>query len=507
MTAKATSYRRLIAFLGSRKFLWFITCLLALQAAWIALSGKYPMAFDEEFHLGLIKLYAEHISPFWESQPASADAFGAITRDPSYLYHWLMSFPYRLLSLVTDNQITQILTLRFLNIVFLASAIPIYWQLLVKSGVPKAISNVSLLIFVMIPVVPLLAAQINYDNLWIPLVGYILLLCVNFSEELERTKRLNVRDLTLILILCMAASLFKYAFLPLFAAIALFLAIQLWRAHASWHKLLLNFGFGLTLITRRLRWVLLAAFLLIGFLFAERYLVNLVRYHKPVVDCAKVLSVERCNNYGPWQRDNFLATNKSPDADTNPQSFGFEWLYGMWFRLFFAVDGKNSNYATRGPLLVPAAAAIVFAVFGLLALLAATKRVYARYPATPLTLLALVTVVYVGALIADGYEAYTRTGHPVALNGRYLLPILPLVFARVALSFNELLGHRTQLKLAFAGVAVGAMVWGGGVMTFILRSDAGWYWNNAAVRDVNQAARNTLSPVVPGSENSRLYFR
>ncbi len=67
---KKTNYtERIIKLLGSSKFFWAIVVVVVLQAAWIALSGRYPMAFDEDFHLGIIRLYAHHASPFWSSQP------------------------------------------------------------------------------------------------------------------------------------------------------------------------------------------------------------------------------------------------------------------------------------------------------------------------------------------------------------------------------------------------------------------------------------------------------
>ena len=47
---------RCIAIIGSSKFLWAVIALLVLQAVWIALSGRYPMAFDEDFHFGLVQI-------------------------------------------------------------------------------------------------------------------------------------------------------------------------------------------------------------------------------------------------------------------------------------------------------------------------------------------------------------------------------------------------------------------------------------------------------------------
>src|SRR5438270_10470354 len=103
---------KLTRLFADRKFFWFILAFLILQAAWIALSGRYPMAFDEDFHLGIIKLYAHHISPIWNGQPENADVFGAVARDPSYLYQYFMSFPYRLLSVLTESQTAIIIILR-----------------------------------------------------------------------------------------------------------------------------------------------------------------------------------------------------------------------------------------------------------------------------------------------------------------------------------------------------------------------------------------------------------
>src|SRR5476651_13106 len=115
--------RRFITVLGRPVFFRIILALLVLEAAWIALSGRYPMAFDEDFHLGIIRLYAHHLSPFWSSQPEVADRFGAVARDPSYLYQYLLSFPYRLISQFTSDQTIQVIILRFVNIGLFATGI------------------------------------------------------------------------------------------------------------------------------------------------------------------------------------------------------------------------------------------------------------------------------------------------------------------------------------------------------------------------------------------------
>ena len=74
--------------LGSRRFFLFILCFFLFEAAWIALSAVYPEAFDENFHFGLIQTYSHYWLPFFSSQPPHANAYGAVARDPSYLYHY-----------------------------------------------------------------------------------------------------------------------------------------------------------------------------------------------------------------------------------------------------------------------------------------------------------------------------------------------------------------------------------------------------------------------------------
>src|SRR4051812_32904691 len=98
-------------FLSSRKFFYATIVLLVLESLWIALTARYPQPFDEQVHFGLIQLHAQSWLPFFTNQPTGADAYGAVVRDPSYLYHYLMSFPYRLLAHATSSEAAQIIGL------------------------------------------------------------------------------------------------------------------------------------------------------------------------------------------------------------------------------------------------------------------------------------------------------------------------------------------------------------------------------------------------------------
>ncbi|HVV67205.1 MAG TPA: hypothetical protein VHB72_04020 [Candidatus Saccharimonadales bacterium] len=490
---------RIVTFLGSRKFFIGIMVVFLLEAAWIALSGRYPMAFDEDFHLGIIRLYAHHISPFWNSHPAGSEAYGAVTRDPSYLYQYLMSFPYRLITAITSSQAAQVLFLRFISIGMFAASLPLYRRLLLKSGASRALVQLSLGIFILIPIVPLLAAQINYDNLLMPLTALSLLLSVNFVEELERYKRIDVKLLFLLAITGLLTSLVKYAFLPILLVEFVYVAVAARRAYPSAKKFWLSVGFGLTLMTRRIRTVLMVLVLLSATLFVQRYGVNIVRYHTPVPDCGAVLTVQQCSAYPPWNRDYSLAQTKADRGGTDsPLVFSADWFYGMWMRSFFAVDGPNTNFQTRGPFILPGIGAIVFASAGAVMAAVSLKRMFKRYDGQILGLFVAVTGVYVLLLWADEYHSFLRTGQAVAINGRYLLPVLPLLLTVLALGVHVFLRARDGLKLAFATAAVVCMLWGGGALTYILRSNNAWYWPNRTVQNANHAVRQVLGPVTPG---------
>ncbi|HEX7964013.1 MAG TPA: hypothetical protein VF466_05515, partial [Candidatus Saccharimonadales bacterium] len=202
--------RRTAAVLSSRRFGIAVLMFFVLEAVWIACSALYPMAFDEEFHFGLIKIYSQHWLPFFSSQPHGLGQFGPFVSDPSYLYHYLMSFPYRLLHVFTHSQTALVIVLRFMNIAFFSTGLLLFYRLLRRVGTSRLLANTALALFVLIPIVPLLAGQINYDNLLFPLVAWTCLLVADAYGDI-RKQRLNLKTLTVLVSLLMLSSLVKYA--------------------------------------------------------------------------------------------------------------------------------------------------------------------------------------------------------------------------------------------------------------------------------------------------------
>ena len=493
-------------FVASPQFFYMIVVLFVAQALWLAFSGIYPMAFDEDFHLGIIKIYAESSTPFLGTHPAGADVFGAITRDPSYLYHYLMSFPYRIVSQITENTTTQIITLRLMNIAFFTSALFIWRSVLLKTKASPAIIHLCILIFTLLPIVPFLAAHINYDNVFVPAVALVFLYSARIATSMRNSRSISSQDLSLLLIICLATSLIKYAFLPILIAVVVFFGILIYIERKNFKlisKSLTKSWRNISVITKA---VLIVLLLVSSILFAERYAINMVRYHEPVPDCSKVLSVEQCRKYGPWGRDYNIAARKPQNSPVSPIAFTYDWVTGMWLRTFFAVAGQNSAFQTRGPLLVPASLTIFIAVFSLIAAAVYAKSIWSKYQKPVIALFLAVILIYLGLLWIDRYMSFIKLGQTVALNGRYLIPLALPIMLLGALGLNEALGQHNKIKLGVASLIVIGFLLGGGAMTFILRSNDAWLWRNDFIIDSNQQIRETIGPIIPGYDNSGLFM-
>lgn len=490
-----------IAALAGRKRRWLggawawrlVLGFFVFEALWFVFSAQYPMAFDENYHFGLIQLHAQQWLPFFTSQPDNTSAYGAIVRDPSYLYHWLMSFPYRLTTLFTHNQTVEIIVLRLLNVAMFAYGLTLYRRVLARMGVSRALSTGLFAVFVLVPVVPFLAATINYDNMLFVAVAATALLALKLVDGFG-ARRVPAGTLLSLVALLFISSLIKYPYLPVFVVTVVFVVIKLFRAglasRAGWGSFVRSFA-----ASSRLKQVALVLAVLVSMgLFVERYGENIVVYHNPVPACNAVISEDACEQYGPYGRDVNYTASKPASFHPSVIAYVWQWLYGMWYRLFFAI---NYNYATAPPLLIICALAIVLAALSLLGITLRFRALFVGHPARQYTL--WLCVVYIAALFADGYSSYAKTGQPVAINGRYLIPFLPFLFAFGGLAWSQLLHAHQTIKVSVAALVIALFVLqGGGTMTFIIRSGDDWMWQNSAVRATNRVVRSAAWPFIIG---------
>jgi hypothetical protein len=147
----------------------------------------------------------------------------------------------------------------------------------------------------------------------------------------------------------------------------------------------------------------------------------------------------------------------------------------MTQRLTFAVAGKTNGFQTKLPLPAVVYTFIILTVLGMICLGTQIVKRNAHWLAA-LTL--LLTSVYTGVLSFQLYGDYVETGQPVAINGRYLIPLLPLVAVTLIQAMRYATQRISSRLLAAVSVLVvlGLLVSGAGISTYIVLAESHWFW-------------------------------
>lgn len=489
-------YKKSRKIISSKSFFLCILAIFAISALWLVFSARYPMAFDENYHYGIIQQYAHQWSPFITQPPAHAESLGDITRYPSYLYHYLMSFPYRLISLFTRSDTVKIISLRLFSVGMWLGALVLFRKAFLRAHLSAALTNLALLFYILIPNFLFLSAHISYDNMLILLTAWIFLLMVDFINGLKKGS-LDVELLLKIAIVNLFASITKYTHLPVFLAIAIFILIytpvMVCRKKIRIMNALKKSFMKLSLLRR----VLLVSLLILGLgLFLERYAVNYSRYGSIVPACDSAMSVSICQHYGPWIRDhNYMQNPNAPGAvHWNIGVYSLHWIAQEMYELFFTI---NYNYANLRPLLLPFITAWVILISGVLLVARYSRKLFENLF---FMLFGLSIATYGVTLFFNNYFRFIQVHHPVALHGRYFAPLGPLILILFAYAFyyafHSYKRYAQILTLSMGVIAFILFTQGGGVVSFILSSDESWYWPSQSVRVMNREAKRILQKVV-----------
>jgi hypothetical protein len=480
--------RRVIA---SRTFFICVIVLFVLQAVWLACSFRYPMLWDEYYHFGLAQFYAHHINPIINHQPNSLDIFGNVARSPKYLYHYLMSFPLRGIGLFTDNQTLQIIFLRFINIGLFAGGLVAYRQALLFMTKSRALVHFVLLLVALLPLSTLLAAEINYDNLQFLMTGLVLYWTFRFV----RAKRFEVAWLMAIVGAGLLTATAKYSFFPILAPVIVYLAVYAYR---RWRKRLLKET--MESFKRLKRWRLAGLILLVilGLGFSvERFGVNLARYHALDPDCQQIISVERCLNFSPYKHEyvyNRQLTPKMKNDLYGPIGYTrHDWLPGMFTQYF--TTGTQLQYevfVVQPALHIPLISFLVVMSIAIVCFLLKSRELIRRHD---VQLVLVITVVLSASLWLVDYGKYRYTGFPLAIQGRYVAPIIPALMMIGALGVQRAVKWE-EARLALAAIAAVGLLWGGGLLTHIALSDSSWYWQNQVVININDSISRIINPIL-----------
>ena len=428
-------------------WMFIVTLLLFVaETSWLALTSRFPMAFDEAWHFGLIQFYSHRLNPIVTSQDSSTYRFGAIIGDPSFLYHYLLSFPDRFITLFTGSLETKVIILRFINIGFAVISLIVLRKLLRLLNLPGGFTNVAILAFALTPIVTVLSSQINYDNLLILAVSLCAYQTILFINELGQ-KVFNTKRLLMLLCLCLFSSLVKFTFVPIFIGITL---LVIWRVIAYQRRgninLLTAAKQSFVSINKYVGLVLFAGIVLGSFFCIRLYAVNLVTYHSPIPQCNQILSVQDCSQYYSWNR-NYVERQQyihNPALRTwNVLQYTAYWASLNVFDLFGEIMPLQGLYYISETFFT------IIGVLGTVALVCTILnfRTIVRRNVNLLYLTGI-GLVYILFLWARNYNDFRMLGRAMAIDGRYLIPVLIYFYALLGLGLVYALEGRHPLRLA-----------------------------------------------------------
>lgn len=466
---------------GSRWTTALILLWLGLGAAWIAVTARLGMVFDEEWHLDSIAVHAQHATP-WFPTEAPQEGVGATSRSSSYLYHYLLSFPDRWMADAGAAEFDRVVVLRLLTVAMHVGAVLCMVGAVRAAGVSRTVANLAAVAYAALPVTPFLAAHVNYDSAMLLLVAACGWLTVRqFSGRVTWSGALGA-------VACgLAAVLTKFHVAPIVLVLLAFVLIAVVR------------GRSLPALPQRragvvaLGGVALVTLVLVA-LCVERFVGNIVEYGSPSPDCAAVLNELRCSTYAVWQR------NREADASfadlplslsAMAQFFFDEWvprlmvyLQAVWY--WFAPPTVSTLVSVAVPIAVISVVAIAIVVSP------TAPRMRALLP------LVLSSVVYVAILFWHNFGEWRAFGEPLGVQGRYLLPaVVPITALAMHGAADSVRRARFGAPLlALTAIAMLAIATQGGAAAFILSAQPGWYQPGGAFEGLTDNVRQVVDVFV-----------
>lgn len=481
-------YTRCLQVLSSKYFLHFVVFVFIIQSLWIAFSIAYPLVYDEAFHFPVIEIYGKQLSPFIFNQPEAYDIYGNLTYNSGSLFHYLLSFPFRIISVFTEEFMWRVISLRIINIAFVAVGLYLFSSLFKKIGIRQIYTNIALLLFVLIPLVPFVAATINYDNLLFPVAALYFIQ----SVELLKSRKIKFTNLALIISLGSLASVIKVAFLPMFALTFIYFFVILVKRHK---KLLLVEVFKSAKKTTRSVFIIVAAFTLISIsLFSVRYIYAFVQFGTPMPTCQQVTEKRRCIQYSDSLIQKYTETKYDRKLKPFPE-YALQWYSNNleYTNRAVAVGQGWGDY--QRPLPIFNILFFVLTITGSVAVIYVWRTMrkpkdgswqFLMYSAIGLT---LITFIF-------NYDLYLKLHYPFAIQPRYLLIVVPIIMVFMILAVSNILHRYRYIKLPLLLTVLLLFTQGGGITTYIVRSQDFWFWDRKKVINTNQELREVLKPLV-----------
>jgi hypothetical protein len=487
------AYRWLMKIISSKYFFWSLVVLAAIQGLWYAIIFQ-PNLFDESYHVMATYFYLDHASPFLiGGQNSSWDYLGAMSQNSSYMFYYFMSLPLRLIRLFTSDQIIQVVGLRVVMISFFAAGLVMYRKSLRLAGFSSLIINAALLAVVLLPNVAPIPGVVNYDNV----IFFLFPTGLYFGLKAIKSPRVNASWIMSLLACFLAALLIKFSTaLVLFMPIFIYLIYDLWSKHHA--RAVVLFVDSFKRISKVAKTSLIVVILSgIGLLLFHP-VANYVNFRKTNPSCSQVLTQDRClSNPIEKRRVDFLQTRSASGKPYSPYEYA---------TIFWIPSMINTNLRTeynQPPFPIVQMLYFTCAFFGVILILINWNS-FMRKRQTQM--LAVGLIVLMAAIFYSNYRAYVGLGQAVAMNGRYLLPYMPIFGSLALASLATLLSRRAKKAMLLVALPITLLLLtqGGGMTTPILIHDS--YWKNDSFsKNTNLKVKSLIQPYIKEKSPFKLF--
>lgn len=417
-------------FVSSKTFLYLSLAWFVLQGIYFAISIKFGIPPDENYHFTYIQFFSNiSPSPFPTHQYGYDVILDAI-HSPFFIYHYILSFPYRLIGDFSNAYIV----LRLLNIALGVGALLLIAKMADFLKISALARNLSIFMLANTLMFTFIFSAISYDNLFI----FLSLACTFLLIKL--IKKVEASTLLLFFAALAVGLLTKINFLPMAFIVLLVFVLNYYKRPK---QVLSQFKKTFS-DSKKLNIFLVVIISFLSIFFVQRYIFNQVNYGNFEPPCQKTRALQECRKSDLFVRNEMIYAPDHPAANRNLVQYSKGWLKLIEDRTF----GAFAQRTISANKLVVYWSGIVL-LTGLFIIVARWRKIDKN-----LKILIYVSLFYSGILFLTNLNNYHASGRiDFAVHGRYLFGILPLIY----LVWNQLIIERLKnpsIKISYVVVSI-----------------------------------------------------